>query len=260
MHLLQGQKKLLKPLLLFNQLISLSVYGLVRLLFYEYPIAAREEAELLVRAIAFGTLFTLVQYGLAVLHGVLKKCIRTVKLPTLYSLRYALAILIVSAIVFTSCESQSMGVVKNTGGKRESMGVKTDNTTGLQAVYKNMEPKTIRLGMNGETLNHTDIPIGEEFIIYNEGVQGLVQKEGKVSVGCALHITDSKGNTLLQAEDLFKGAGVYDATNATYLKCTVSTGKPMQWEEKYKVQATFWDKYGDGRIANTVTIRAIDMP
>jgi hypothetical protein len=26
------------------------------------------------------------------------------------------------------------------------------------------------------------------------------------------------------------------------------------------VQATFWDKYGDGKINNEVTIRAIDMP
>jgi hypothetical protein len=53
---------------------------------------------------------------------------------------------------------------------------------------------------------------------------------------------------------------VFDAQDATYLKCTVSTGQPMAWEEKYTVQATFWDKYGDGRITNEVVIRAIDMP
>jgi hypothetical protein len=40
----------------------------------------------------------------------------------------------------------------------------------------------------------------------------------------------------------------------------VSTGKPMQWEEKYDVAVTFWDKFGDGKIENKVTIRSIDIP
>lgn len=34
----------------------------------------------------------------------------------------------------------------------------------------------------------------------------------------------------------------------------------MQWEEKYDVEAVFWDKNGTGRITNKVTIRMIDIP
>jgi len=40
----------------------------------------------------------------------------------------------------------------------------------------------------------------------------------------------------------------------------VSTGEPMQWEENYDIVATFWDKYGTGKIVNQVTIRMIDIP
>lgn len=40
------------------------------------------------------------------------------------------------------------------------------------------------LVMNDEVLNHTDIPIGEKFIVINDGVSGLVAKNGKVKVGC----------------------------------------------------------------------------
>jgi hypothetical protein len=34
----------------------------------------------------------------------------------------------------------------------------------------------------------------------------------------------------------------------------------MQWEEKYDVAVTFWDKNGNGKIENKVTIRSIDIP
>ena len=39
-----------------------------------------------------------------------------------------------------------------------------------------------------------------------------------------------------------------------------TTGKPMEWEEKYNVKTGFWDKWGDGTITNEVTIRMIDIP
>jgi len=44
------------------------------------------------------------------------------------------------------------------------------------------------------------------------------------------------------------------------LKCTVSTGESMKWEEKYNVAVNFWDKNGNGKIENKVTIRMIDLP
>jgi hypothetical protein len=85
-------------------------------------------------------------------------------------------------------------------------------------------------------------------------------KEGKVSIGCSLKITDQKGNILLQEKDLFEGHDLFNEKDASYLKCTVSTGKPMEWEEKYDVAVVFWDKYGDGKIENKVSIRCIDIP
>jgi hypothetical protein len=63
-------------------------------------------------------------------------------------------------------------------------GIKKDMTTGLVTSYKDMEPAKVLLVMNDEVLNHTDIPIGEKFIVINDGVSGLVAKNGKVKVGC----------------------------------------------------------------------------
>jgi hypothetical protein len=236
------------------------VHGLVRLLFYQFPISFAEEAWLLVKMVFFGTCTAAGLYAGLALHGLLKKWMTAFKNTFSFGLRHTVVLLLAVSVVFTACESQSMEVTRYAGGKKMTMGVKKDNTTGLHATYKNLEPETIRLVMNGETLNHTDIPLGESFVIRNENVKGLVTRQGKVSVGCALRITDSAGKVLLQVEDLFKGKDVFDAMDVTYLKCTVSTGEPMASEEMYSVQATFWDKFGNGRITNEVVIRAIDMP
>ena len=140
------------------------------------------------------------------------------------------------------------------------VGVKKDLNTGLSSSYKNMEPQKVYLLMNGEELGHTDIPIGETFYVINDNINGLVEKDGKVAVGCALKITDKTGKVLLEEADLFKGQDIFEPDSARQLRCAVTTGKPMEWEEQYHVLVKFWDKNADGSIENKVTIRAIDMP
>ena len=164
-------------------------------------------------------------------------------------------ITVLSLVVFASCSSGG-GEVK----MGSSAGVKKDFSTGLVASYKNIEPEKVYLVMNDEVLNHNDIPIGESFAVINENVKGFEVKEGKISLGCSLVIEDSAGNKLLSEPDFFAQNHLYNEEDASRLRCTVTTGEPMQWEEKYKVTVVFWDKYGDGKIENVVTIRAIDIP
>ena len=163
----------------------------------------------------------------------------------------AAALFFISCMVIFSACNGSVGV---------AAGIKKDLTTGLTSTYKNMEPEKVFLVMNDEVLNHNDIPIGEKFFVINENVKGLKEKDGKVSVGCSLSITDKKGKVLLDEKDLFRGEDIFKKEDATMLRCTVTTGSPMEWEEKYDVHVKFWDKYGDGSIENKVTIRAIDIP
>ena len=140
------------------------------------------------------------------------------------------------------------------------VGVKKDMKTGLVTSYKDIEPANVLLVMNDEVLNHTDIPIGEKFIVINDGVSGLITKNGKVKVGCYLKIADQAGNILLEEKDLFGNSDEFLPKDARMLKCTVTTGEPMKWEENYVVSVSFWDKQGKGRIDNKVTIKAIDIP
>jgi hypothetical protein len=88
----------------------------------------------------------------------------------------------------------------------------------------------------------------------------LVVKEGKISIGCSLLITDKKGKKVLFEADLFKDNAVMDKDNAKELRCTISTGSPMDWQQEYNIVVTFWDKYGKGKLENKLDILIEDIP
>lgn len=150
-------------------------------------------------------------------------------------------------------------ITLNCSAQTTDKGVIKKPTIGLIATYNIIKPKEIKLIMNGEELNHTDIPLGESFILVNYAT-GLTKKNGTVSIGCSLLIKDKKGKELINVPDLFEGDDILKASNVTRLRCTINTGKPMEWEEKYQVRVVFWDKYGTGKITNNFTIRMIDIP
>jgi hypothetical protein len=153
-----------------------------------------------------------------------------------------------------------VSLLSSCNGPVITAGIKKDLNTGMSSTYTGMEPEKVFLVMNNEVLNHTDIPLGESFLVVNDGIKGLQEKNGKVTVGCSLKITDIAGKLLMDEKDLFAGHDTFETKNAKMLKCTVGTGAPMKWEEKYNVTVVFWDKNGTGKIENNVTIRSIDMP
>lgn len=144
-----------------------------------------------------------------------------------------------------SCDLQPTGILKQVD-------------TGLVTDWKGVTVKEARIVMNNEVLNHHDIPLGESFEIINDGVKGFTEKDGKTSVGCALTISDTRGKVLLTEDDLFKGQDLYEKGKMNFLRCTVNTGAPMEWDEQYTVTVKFWDKYGKGVINNTLIISIRD--
>lgn len=235
----------------FCFLAAATVYVFLRVLFYEILNPLMEEIWTLLRL----GLVTFIMASSITLLILIVECsgrmLRRTGRPAfaIKPLRWATLALLLSTLFIYACNGQAM--VK---------GIKKDLSTGLTATYNNIEPEKILLVMNNEVLNHNDIPIGESFILVNKNVKGFREKNGKVSVGCSLQIVDKKGKKILDAKDLFSGKDVFNKEDMQYLKCTINTGEPMEWEEKYEVIATFWDKYGTGKIVNKVTIRAIDIP
>lgn len=239
----------LKTLLLAANAAGLIIYAFVHLIFFDFPIDAAAEMTVLLKTCSVASAFALCVSLLMVLADtadffIVKRPLTTQTLPV--KLSVAMAALV---ILLASCN-----------GPVISAGIKKDFNTGMSSTYNGMEPEKVMLVMNNEVLGHTDIPLGESFLIVNDGIKGIHPKNGKVKVGCSLSITDKKGKVLLNEKDLFAGHDEFEEKEAKMLKCTVSTGEPMQWEEKYDVAVTFWDKNGNGKIENKVTIRSIDMP
>lgn len=226
------------------------VYVCLRLLFYEIVNPFFEEVINLawtgLVAFCIGTLISMILI-LVYCAGKIRQSIATVAIPFKKPILATCVFLLLLLIGLNSMAQSAKGVKKDPG-------------TGLTATYQTIVPEKVLLVMNNEVINHTDIPIGESFILVNKNVKGFVEKNGKVSVGCSLLITDKNGSKLLEAADLFKDRDLFDKKDMSYLKCTINTGAPMKWEEKYQVRVIFWDKFGPGKIVNKVTIRMIDIP
>jgi hypothetical protein len=162
--------------------------------------------------------------------------------------RNKLAAFIVVSFLFTACEGQlQFGIMKDAGN-------------GITTTYTNMEPGHVLRIMNGEVISHNQVVLGDKFAVINQHVKGLVVKEGKISIGCSLLITDKKGKKVLFEADLFKDNAVMDKDNAKELRCTISTGSPMDWQQEYNIVVTFWDKYGKGKLENKLDILIEDIP
>jgi hypothetical protein len=162
--------------------------------------------------------------------------------------RVFLILSMLSYIVFTGCKQV------------ESKGVMKDINTGMVTHWTKTSPESVVLVMNGEQLGHTDIPLGESFQLIAKNIQGLSNKNGKISVGCALTIADKSGKPLLNEADLFAGQSEFAVADDQFLRCTINTGAPMQWEENYDVTVRFWDKNSTGQIESKFSIHMIDVP
>jgi hypothetical protein len=226
-------------------LASLLLYAVVRILFSEFPISMNEDLHMLLQVIRISGFISLAIYILLIAvywieqQKIRRLTWRTVRIPLI-----TLALL----AWLVSCQ------------RKQTIGVLTDASIGMNTQYKNLEPANLRLVMNQAEIHHTDIPLGETVQLQAEQVQGFVLKNGQATIGCSLTITDEQGRILMQEPDLFAGHEQYSATDAQLLRCSISTGAPMQYDQTYTAAVRFWDKQGDGTIQTTFPIHIIDLP
>lgn len=246
---IQMHGKLFAQFLIITNAMGLLMYAFLHVVFYEFPFDTSNELDILAKLFfccsGFSVSLNLLLLTCDGIQMMGKQFHRWNAWPEMAKLKWALPILL---IFLYSCS------------KPVVTGVKRDFDTGLRCAYSGMETGKAYLVMNQEELHHTDIPFGESFVLVNDEVKGLTVKGGKVKVGCSLTITDERGKIILDQPDLFAGKDEMPREAVHQLKCTVNTGEPMQWEEKYRVEVRFWDKFGTGSIENQVTIRSIGIP
>ncbi|MCS7076475.1 MAG: hypothetical protein NZ455_07190 [Bacteroidia bacterium] len=137
-------------------------------------------------------------------------------------------------------------------------GVIKDLNTGLTVTYSGgLKPKECFIVKtdDGGRVSGKKIPLnGFKFSIIIAGVEGYNKlKNGKVSLGCELEITEKESNaSVLSVKDALKGE--YDAKLAETLNADFMTGTPMKAGKEYIFKAKFYDKNGKGKITAQVAL------
>ncbi|MEO6670073.1 MAG: hypothetical protein ABIN36_11390 [Ferruginibacter sp.] len=241
--------KILKSLLIIVNAATLTLYLFLRILFYNTPISLNDDLVALFKTVLIGSLSAIAVSAVLVVIEIIDLILLQRKANLFPALKYA-SVAIFTMLVFylAGCKAHFLTRIHK------------DGNTGMVTSYENLEPGNSLLLMNNEVLDHTDIPLGDNFVLINDDVKGLTEKDGRVSAGCKLVITDKQGKSILSEPDLFKGEDIFTKEKAKCLRCTISTGKPMNRDEDYDVAVTFWDKYGDGKIENKFSVRMVEQP
>jgi hypothetical protein len=93
------------------------------------------------------------------------------------------------------------------------------------------------------------------------GVKGYELDNGKVEIGCKIVVSDSEGNAVISADDVFAASyeGGLAPEDAEVLSTALTVGKPLEIGKEYTWKSLFWDKNGKGTINTEIKIKIIPM-
>jgi hypothetical protein len=144
---------------------------------------------------------------------------------------------------------------------RCSVGVNKDLLTGLTYSYKGLSLEDAYLVIDNIKLKTNEIEYGERVNIILSGVKGYELDNGKVEIGCKIVVSDSEGNAVISADDVFAASyeGGLAPEDAEVLSTALTVGKPLEIGKEYTWKSLFWDKNGKGTINTEIKIKIIPM-
>jgi len=128
-------------------------------------------------------------------------------------------------------------------------GVNKDLITGLKVSNSGLSYKEANLVVDNAKVTSSEFKLGDVVYLEVNGIEGYVEKDGKVFIGASLVITDPKGNKIMDYADLFaetaaEGVSPKDAPVITlhFPTDSLMLGAKCLWKSK------IWDKSGKGEI------------
>ncbi|MDJ1499449.1 hypothetical protein [Xanthocytophaga agilis] len=128
-------------------------------------------------------------------------------------------------------------------GCNYSKGAKKDLLTGLSFNYNGFIVQDMAL-VDPENNRMTDnkVKLNTEIAIVALGINNYGLRDGKAFPGMSLLVTDTKGTTVLKADDLFSGDQGHPPADATELRGKITIAQPMAAGQTYHVKLRIWDK------------------
>jgi predicted small secreted protein len=133
-----------------------------------------------------------------------------------------------------------------------SKGVKKDLRTGLTLNYNGFGVQDVLLlDPSNKPMTNNMVQLNTKVAIAAIGVTNYGLKDGKAFPGMMLVVTDKKGSPIINAADLFEGAGGYNPADATELRGSITVGNPMVSGQTYHVKLRIWDKIKPESVINS---------
>ncbi|MBU0486701.1 MAG: hypothetical protein KKA07_05540 [Bacteroidetes bacterium] len=129
-----------------------------------------------------------------------------------------------------------------------SVGVKKDLITGMNFKYEGLSVVDVYPTQDNERMNSNEAEYGRKLYIQLRDVGNLTEKDGLANIGCAIEITDTAGNKILESADIFEGSKAKKASELSALFINLDVIDPLVVGQKYLWKANFFDKNGKGHI------------
>jgi|WetSurMetagenome_2_1015567.scaffolds.fasta_scaffold00001_112 hypothetical protein len=151
-------------------------------------------------------------------------------------------------------------IILLSAGCQFSKSVKKDFVTGLVSSGDGLTCKEVYLSVNNEKTTRTTFTYGETAYLIFSDISGFTTENGNVFPSMMITVTDTKGDTMLFADNLY---GEYtEGMNFSPLELTadLTIGTPIRSGNEYILKVNITDRKGSGNYNSAFSFRVESNP
>jgi hypothetical protein len=153
-------------------------------------------------------------------------------------------------LIFPGCDSRKSINKALTTGK--------DITTGVIVKPEGLSCDDVWLSVNEERTDRITFIYGETFYLNFNNVEGFNKVDGTVFPGMLLKVTDEKGDTIIQTDDIYADSVNGINLSPLLIKTNFNVVKPVYSNHKYTLFIKIWDKLGEGTFITETPFNVIE--
>jgi hypothetical protein len=136
--------------------------------------------------------------------------------------------------------------------------VNKDLVTGLFTKGDGLACEDVYLSLNGEDrIERTTFTFGEKFLLMFDDISGFQKENDFAFPGMSLYVIDAKGDTLLQAADLYVNSPGGFSETPLVLRAELTVATPMHSGNSYTLSVGIYDKKGKGTFSAKLDFNVI---
>jgi hypothetical protein len=131
-------------------------------------------------------------------------------------------------------------------GCKFSRSAEKDLISGLTSTGSDLSCEDVYLKVNDEKTSRSTFSYGETFYVCFDDIKGFANENGNVFPGMEIIITNSAGDTLMHANDLYEEYTQGMNFSPLQLTTDLTVADPIKSNGIYTLAINIWDKRGNG--------------